>query len=153
MPGKVNPVLCEVLIQACHYANGLCQTVARCGGDGQLELNATLPIMAHCLHEAIDVLDSAIRAFTRGCVMGLKADASRCRELVERSLMQVTVLAPVLGYDLAAAIAREALATGKSLREVVLRRGLMSRSALDRALNPARMTRGGAARAGKSRAS
>lgn len=143
MPGKVNPVMSEMLVQVGHYVQGLTQTVAACGRDGHFELNVTLPLIAHCLHEAITCLANGARVFTEKCVAGLEADAERCRELMERSLMLVTALNPHIGYDAAAAVAKEALATGKSLRAVVLARGLMDAATLDRALAPLAMTRPG----------
>jgi fumarate hydratase class II len=147
MPGKVNPVMSEMLIQVCLYTQGLAQTVTMCGRDGHFELNVTLPLMAHCLHEAIHCLANGARAFAEKCVAGLEADAARCRELVDRSLMLVTALNPFIGYDRAAAVAKEALATGKTLREIVLERKLMDATALDRALDPASMTTPGAGKA------
>lgn len=141
MPGKVNPVMSEMLIQVCLYTHGLTQTAILCGREGQFELNATLPLLAHCLHESIHCLANGVTAFTDKCVVGLEADAGRARELVDRSLMLVTALNSHLGYDVSAAIAKEALATGRTLREIVLERKLMEPAALDRALDPRAMTR------------
>lgn len=143
MPGKVNPVMCEMLVQVGHYVQGLGQTVTACGRDGQFELNVTLPLMAHCLHEAITCLANGAKVFAEKCVAGIAAEAERCRELMERSLMLVTALNPHIGYDAAAGVAKEAFATGRSLREVVLARGLMDAATLDRALEPLAMTRPG----------
>ncbi len=143
MPGKVNPVMSEMLVQVGHYVQGLNQTVAACGRDGHFELNVTLPLIAHCLHEAITCLANGARVFAEKCVVGIEADAERCRELMARSLMLVTALNPHIGYDAAAAVAKEAFATGQSLREVVLARGLMDAAALDRVLAPLAMTRPG----------
>jgi fumarate hydratase class II len=149
MPGKVNPVMSEMLVQACLYTQGLMQTVAMGGCDGHFELNVTLPLMAHCLHEAIHCLAAATRVFAAKCVDGLEADVARCRELVNRSLMLVTALNPHIGYDRAAAVAKEALASGRTLRELVLERGWMDAATLDRALEPLSMTKpGGSALAG-----
>lgn len=143
MPGKVNPVMSEMLVQVGLYVQGLTQTVAACGRDGHLELNVTLPLIAHCLHEAIHCLANGARVFAEKCVAGLEADAARCRELMERSLMLVTALNPHIGYDAAASVAKEAFATGKSLREIVLARGLMDAATLDHALEPLAMTKPG----------
>jgi fumarate hydratase class II len=143
MPGKVNPVMSEMLVQVCLYVQGLSQTVAMCGRDGHFELNVTLPLIAHCLHEAIHCLANGARVFAEKCVDGLEADVARCRELVDRSLMLVTALNPFIGYDMAAAVAKEAFATGKSLREVVLQKKLMDAATLDRALEPLGMTKPG----------
>ncbi len=144
MPGKVNPVMSEMLVQVGLYVQGLTQTVQLAGRDGQFELNVTLPLMAHCLHESIHCLANATRLFTERCVAGLEADPARCRELVDRSLMLVTALNPHLGYDTAAALAKEAYVTGRTLRELVLERKLLDAATLDRALDPLAMTRPGA---------
>ena len=144
MPGKVNPVMSEMLIQVCHYVQGLAQTVVQCGRDGQFELNVTLPLLAHCLHESVHCLANGARIFSERCVEGLEADEARCRELVNRSLMLVTALNPHIGYDQSAAVAKEALATGKTLREIVLAKKLMDAATLDRVLDPRSMTEPGA---------
>ena len=141
MPGKVNPVMSEMLVQVGLYVHGLTHTVTSAGRDGQLELNATLPLMAYCLHESVHCLANGARVFAEKCVAGIEADDVRCRELMERSLMLVTALNPYLGYDVATSVAKEALASGKSLREVVLARGLMDAATLDRALEPFAMVR------------
>jgi len=143
MPGKVNPVMSEMLVQVCLYAQGLAQTVVMCGRDGHFELNVTLPLIAHCLHESIRCLANGARVFAEKCIAGLEADADRCRELVDRSLMLVTALNPHIGYDEAAAVAKEALATGRTLREIVLERKLMDAATLDNALEPLSMTKPG----------
>jgi fumarate hydratase class II len=132
----------EMLVQVCLYVHGLSQTVVQCGRDGHFELNVTLPLMAHCLHESIHCLTNGVTVFADRCVAGLEADAERCRELVDRSLMLVTALNPHIGYDAAAAVAKEAFATGKTLRELVLARGLMDAATLDRVLDPRTMTSG-----------
>ncbi len=144
MPGKVNPVMSEMLVQVGLYVQGLTQTVQLAGRDGHFELNVTLPLMAHCLHESIHCLANATRLFTERCVAGLEADPARCRELVDRSLMLVTALNPHLGYDTAAALAKEAYVTGRTLRELVLEKKLLDAATLDRALDPLAMTKPGA---------
>ena len=148
MPGKVNPVMSEMLVQVCLYTQGLAQTVTMCGRDGHFELNVTMPLMAHCLHEAIHCLANGARLFAQRCVQGLEADITRCRELVDRSLMLVTALNPFIGYDRAAAVAKEALSTGRTLREIVLERKWMDSATLDAALDPVSMTKPGAATPG-----
>src|SRR5262249_53942744 len=122
---------------------GLAQTVVQCGRDGHFELNVTLPLIAHCLHESVQVLANGAKVFAEKCVAGLEADAARCRELVDRSLMLVTALNPHIGYDQAAAVAKEAFATGRTLREIVLAKKLMKAEDLDRALDPVAMTKAG----------
>ncbi len=148
MPGKVNPVMSEMLVQVCLYTQGLTQTIQLAGRDGHFELNVTLPLMAHCFHEVITCLTNATRTFTEKCVAGLEADPARCRELVDRSLMLVTALNPHIGYDAAAAIAKEAYVTGCTLRELVLEKKLMDAATLDRALDPLAMTQPGASSPG-----
>ncbi len=139
MPGKVNPVMSEMLIQVGLYVQGLMQTVMACGREGQLELNTTLPLLAYCFHEAIHCMSQATRLFSERCVTTLRADTVHCANLAEHSLMLVTALAPRLGYDLAAAIASEAQASGQSLREVVLQRQLLTPHELDTLLDPLAM--------------
>jgi fumarate hydratase class II len=107
-----------------------------------------LPLIAHCLHESIHCLTNGVTVFTEKCVAGIEADPERCRELVERSLMLVTALNPHIGYDAAAQVAKEALVSGRTLRDVVLERGLMTEAALDRALDPRRMTQPNSGRPG-----
>ena len=141
MPGKVNPVMSEMLVQVCLYVHGMMTSVQLAGRDGYFELNTTLPLMAHCLHESIRCLSAAIRIFAEKCVVGIVPDAARCRELVERSLMLATALNPYLGYDTVASVAKEAHATGKTLRQVVMDRGLLDAASLDRILDPATMNK------------
>ena len=141
MPGKVNPVMSEMLVQVGLYVQGLTQTAILCARDGHLELNVTIPLLAYSLHEAIRCLASGSRVFTERCVMGLEADVERCRQLVDQSLMLVTALNPALGYDTAASIAKEAFKTGRTLREVALGRGLLDAATLDKLLDPTSMLR------------
>ena len=143
MPGKVNPVMSEMLVQVCLYVQGLVTIITGCGRDGHFELNVTLPLIAYSLHEAITCLANAAHVFAERCVRGIEVDTARCRELVDRSLMLVTALNPLIGYDQAASVAKEAFSTGRTLREVVLERGLLDAEALDRALDPVTMTRPG----------
>jgi fumarate hydratase class II len=144
MPGKINPVMSEMLVQVSIYTMGLANIVVLCGRDGHFELNVTIPLIAHALHEAITCLANGCRVFARQCVRGIEADAARCQELVDRSLMLVTALNPYLGYDAAALVAKEAFAHNKTLREVVLARGLLDAATLDRVLDPRSMTQPGA---------
>ena len=143
MPGKVNPVMSEMLVQVCVYTQGLSQMVVLCGRDGHFELNVTIPLIAYALHESIHVLANGARQFADACVAGIEADGARCKELVDRSLMLVTALNPHIGYDAAAAVAKEALSTGRTLKEVVLAKGLMTAAAIDAALDPSSMTKPG----------
>jgi fumarate hydratase class II len=141
MPGKVNPVMSEMLVQAAVYATGLCNSVALCGRDGHFELNVTIPLIAYGLHESVRVLANGARVFADRCVDGIEANAGTCDELVRRSLMLVTALNPHIGYDNAAKVAKKAFAENKTLREVVLEEGLLDEATLDKALDPMSMVR------------
>ena len=141
MPGKVNPVMSEMLVQAAIYATGLCNSVALCGRDGHFELNVTIPLIAYGLHESVRVLANGARVFADRCVDGIEANAGTCDELVRRSLMLVTALNPHIGYDNAAKVAKKAFAENKTLREVVLEEGLLDEATLDKALDPMSMVR------------
>jgi fumarate hydratase class II len=140
MPGKINPVACEVVIQVASQVIGNDAAVVLGGLGGQLELNACLPLVARNLLESIRLLASAASLFARRAIAGLEADAGRCAELAERSLALATALVPALGYDAAADLAKEALASGRSLREVCLAHGVLDAATLDRLLDPDRQT-------------
>ena len=139
MPGKVNPVMSEMLVQTALYSTGLCNTVTLCGRDGQFELNVTLPLIAYALHESITCLSNGARVFADRCVRGIEANEGRCRELVDQSLMLVTALAPHIGYDRAAQAAKLAFTENKTLYEVVLEQQWMDEEALKTALDPRKM--------------
>ena len=139
MPGKVNPVMSEMLVQSCLYAQGLCHTVVMCGRDGHFELNVTIPLITYCLHESITVLANSARTFADRCVAGAEANAEACRAFVDRSLMLVTALNPHIGYDNAAKVAKKAFAENKTLRETILEMGLLDEKAIDAALDPMEM--------------
>lgn len=149
MPGKVNPVMSEMMVQVCIYAQGLASIVSMCGRDGHFELNVTIPLITYSLHEAIGCLANAALVYAEKCVKGIEVDAARCRELVERSLMLVTALNPLIGYDQAASVAKEAFTSGRTLKEVVLARGLLDEKTLERALEPYAMTVRGARSGGE----
>jgi fumarate hydratase class II len=140
MPGKVNPVMCEMLIQVTIQVIGNDAAVAAACREGFYELNVGMPVMAHNLLESIRLMANATRSFTDRCVAGIGADEARCRELVERSLAMGTSLAPIIGYDQAAAIAKEAFDTGRTIREVAKARGVLSDVELERALDASAMT-------------
>ena len=139
MPGKVNPVMSESLVQTSIYVQGLCGVVANCGREGQFELNATIPLIAHSLHEAIACLGKAAGLFADKCVAGIEANADKIEEHLRQSLMLVTALTPHLGYDQAAKVAKQAHEEGKTLREVVLDQELMDEEELEKALDPQQM--------------
>ncbi len=141
MPGKINPVMSEMLVQASIYCMGLCHCVTLCGRDGHFELNVTIPLIAHSLHESITCLSNGAVVFAERCVEGLEVNQERCRELVDSSLMLVTALNPHIGYDKAAEVAKTAFAENKTLRQVVLENGFLDEATLDKALRPIEMVR------------
>jgi len=136
MPGKVNPVMAEVLTQASAQVVGNDAAVALGGLAGQLELNTFLPLVARNLLASIALLASAVRLFADRCIAGLEADAARAEALVEQSLMLATALVPRIGYDAAAALAKEAAATGRTLREVARERKVLPDAELATLLDP-----------------
>ena len=140
MPGKVNPVISEMLIQVTSYAMGLCHAVSIGGREGHFELNVNIPLIVWALHQAIHCLSNGARVFAGRCVSGIEVNEETCRILVDRSLMLVTALNPYIGYDRAAEVAKEALSTNRTLRQIVLDKGLMDEETVDRALNPRAMT-------------
>jgi len=141
MPGKVNPVMSEMLVQVCAQVLGNDTAVQLACRESFFELNVGMPLMAHNLLESVRLLGAAVRVFADRCVAGLEANQERCRELIEGSLAMCTSLAPLIGYDQAAAIAKEAYATGKTVRQVARERKVLSDAELDKALDPMNMTR------------
>ncbi|TVQ81654.1 MAG: class II fumarate hydratase [Phycisphaeraceae bacterium] len=145
MPGKVNPVMCEMVIQvACQViGNDVAITAGGFGGVGSLlDLNVAMPMMADNLMESIQLLSNAGEVFTVRCLEGLKPDERRCAELIEGSLAMCTSLVPVIGYDASAAIAKKAFAEGKTVRQVALEQGVVSAERLQELLDPTNMTSG-----------
>ncbi len=143
MPGKVNPVMAEALCQAAAFVIGADLTVTLGGQAGNFELNVMMPIMAHQQLESIRILAAAVRAFTDRCVVGIRPERERAAAAIERSLAMCTALAPVIGYDAAAAIAKEAYATGRTVREIARERHVLPEDQLARILDPLRMTKPG----------
>jgi len=143
MPGKVNPTQCEAMTMVCCqvFGNHAAMTVA--ASQGHFELNVYKPVLAYDMLQSIRLLSDAARSFTEHCLRGLRADEKRIAELMQRSLMLVTALAPTIGYDNAAKIAKTAHARGTTLREEAIRLGLVSGKDFDRLVQPARMTRPG----------
>ena len=140
MPGKVNPVVCESVIQVAAHVIGCDATITICGQAGNFELNVTMPIVTLKLLESIEFTANAVNALTEKCVIGIEANEARCRELVEGSLAMVTALTPLIGYDAAARIAHEAVTTGKSVRQVAELKKVLSEDQLESALDPWSMT-------------
>ena len=143
MPGKVNPVMAESLIQVCAQVVGADAAITVGGLSGNFELNVMMPLMAYNLLQAIEILGNAVQLFSKRCVEGLEANRARCAELVEQSLAMVTILAPAIGYDRAADLAKQASASGKTIREVVREAKLLSDEELDKILDPWPMTEPG----------
>ena len=139
MPGKVNPVIPEVVNQVCFQVMGNDVAISMAAQLGQLELNAFEPVIGFNLFMSITMLERAVTVLREKCVSGIKADAARCRELLERSTGLVTALVPLIGYDAAATIAKESLAGGRTVRELVLEKGLMDERTLDEILDPTKM--------------
>jgi len=143
MPGKVNPVMCESVLQVAAHVFGCDATITICGQGGNFELNVMMPVMALRLLEAITFSASVVKAFTEKCVVGIEANKEHCEEMIEKSLAMVTALAPVIGYDAAAQIAKESYATGKTVREVALAHKVLPPDKLAKILDPWRMTEPG----------
>jgi fumarate hydratase class II len=138
MPGKVNPVIAESMLMVCAQVIGHDATIAWCCAAGNFELNVMMPIMAYDLLESIALLAAASRNFDQKCVRGLEANRERAGAFVEQSLAMCTALAPEIGYESAAAIAKEAFASGKTVREVAAAKGGLSEAQLQVLLDPRR---------------
>jgi fumarate hydratase class II len=142
MPGKVNPVICESVTQVAAQVVGNDAAVTVGGLSGHLELNVFIPVIARNLLESIRLLAKVSKLFVDRCLEGLQANRERAESLVEGSLAMVTVLAPVIGYDAAAAIAKESLDTGKTVRELCRQKEILPPDELERLLDPRRQTGG-----------
>ena len=143
MPGKVNPVIPESVAMVCARVMGNHVTVTVAGQSGHLELNVYMPVLAAALLESISLLANAARVLRERCVDGLEPDEDRCRAAIEQSLAQCTALAPIIGYDRAAGIAKRAYEQGRTVREVAEEMEVLPKDQLDEALDPMRMTEPG----------
>jgi fumarate hydratase class II len=143
MPGKVNPTQCEAVTMVCCQVFGNHAAITVAGSQGHFELNVYKPMLAYCMMHSIQLMADVTRSFTEHCVEGIRADEKRIRELMERSLMLVTALAPRIGYDNAAKVAKSAHARGTTLREEAVRLGFVSANEFDRLVKPEKMTRPG----------
>lgn len=143
MPGKVNPVMTEALTQVAYQVMANDLAIALAAQAGQLELNAFLPLIAHNLLQQLDLLHRGVNMFVDRCVSGVSARAERLREQVEHSYGLATAVAPYVGYELASEVAREAYHTGRSVRDVLLARGLFAAEELEVILAPQEMTKPG----------
>jgi fumarate hydratase class II len=143
MPGKVNPTQCEAMTMVCCQVFGNHTAITVAGSQGHFELNVYKPVLAYCMMHSIELVADVVRSFTENCVEGIRADEKRIRELMERSLMLVTALAPRIGYDNAAKVAKTAHARGTTLKEEAVRLGFVSAAEFDRLVQPEKMTRPG----------
>jgi fumarate hydratase, class II len=143
MPGKINPVLAEMMNMACFHVQGCDHTVALASQAGQLELNVMMPIIAHNLNEMMHVMIGAIDAFTTKCVVGIEANREKASGWLAKNAILVTALNREIGYLNGAAVAKESMATGKTIKEVVVEKGLLSAERVDELLDVIAMTKGG----------
>lgn len=143
MPGKVNPVMAEMLNMVCFHVMGNDLAIMVAAQAGQLELNVMTPIIAYNLLQSLEILSNGIRLFTDRCVVGIEANQSRCQDLAERSIGLATALNAYIGYSAAARVAQEAMERGISLRQVVLEHGYLTAEALDEVLDAYAMTEPG----------
>src|ERR1700722_1987258 len=143
MPGKVNPTKCEAVTMVCCQVFGNQAAITTAGSQGHFELNVYKPLLAYCMMNSIQLLADVVRSFTEHCVEGIRADEKRIHELMERSLMLVTALAPKIGYDNAAKVAKSAHARGTTLKEEAVRLGFVSADEFDRLVKPREMTHPG----------
>lgn len=140
MPGKTNPTQSEALTMVCCQVFGNNTAITVAGSQGHFELNVYKPVMAYAMLQSIRLMGDAVNSFTDNCVAGIEANEPRIAELMQRSLMLVTALAPRIGYDKAAQVAKAAHANGTTLREEAVRLGLVSGADFDRLMRPAKMT-------------
>jgi aspartate ammonia-lyase len=143
MPGKINPSMAEMTNMVCFQIMGCDQAVLLAAQAGQLELNVMMPLIAYNLLFSMELLKNCVQKFTDSCITGIVANEERCRRYLEDSLGLVTVLAPSIGYNAAAEVAKESIATGRSIREIVLARGLMPAVELEKAMRPEHLTQPG----------
>jgi fumarate hydratase class II len=141
MPGKINPTQTEALTMVCAQVFGNNTTITVAGSQGHFELNAYKPVLAFCMMQSIRLLADAARSFTDNCVSGITANTARIADLMARSLMLVTALSPVIGYDKAAQVAKAAHANGTTLREEAIRLGFVSGEIFDRIVRPEKMVK------------
>lgn len=140
MPGKVNPSIAEMVNQVCYQALGLDTTVALAAEAGQLELNVMMPVMTHNMVFALTIVGNATRVLAERCVTGIEADEKLCAYWLERSPALVTALAPKIGYAESAKLAKEAIATGLTVKELVVKKGLLAGAELEEVLDLRAMT-------------
>ncbi|MBB3126206.1 aspartate ammonia-lyase [Paenibacillus rhizosphaerae] len=145
MPGKVNPVMCEVINQIAFQVIGNDHTICLASEAGQLELNVMEPVLVYNLLQSLEIMNQGFRVFREHCIEGIQANVERCREYVENSVGIITALNPHLGYEVVSRIAREAITTGKSVRELCLLYNVLTEEELNIILDPYQMTNPGIA--------
>jgi aspartate ammonia-lyase len=143
MPGKVNPSMAEMMNQVLYQVMGNNHTVMMCSQAGQLELNVMMPVMIFNIVWMIEIFKNALNVFDQKCVAGIKADAKKCREYAEKSISIVTALNPIIGYNNAAEIAKEAVKTGKSIMDVIRAKNIMPEKQLNKVLDLMKLTKPG----------
>src|SRR5260370_42382633 len=148
MEGKVKRTQCEGMTMVCCQVFGNHTPITIAGSQGHSELNVYKPVLAYCMMHSIQLMSDVARSFTEHCVEGIRADEKRIRELMERSLMLVTALAPRIGYDNAAKVAKSAHARGTTLKEEAVRLGFVSAAEFDRLGQPPKMAHPGRAHGG-----
>ena len=141
MPGKVNPTQCEALTMVCSQVIGNDTAITVAGSSGNFELNVYMPVMAFNILQSIRLLGDACDSFDQHCVVGIKPNLHQINQYLNDSLMLVTALAPHIGYDQAAEVAKKAHETGKTLKEIVISRELLTEQEFDQAVVPSDMTR------------
>jgi len=139
MPGKVNPVIAESMAQVCAHVIGNDAAITFGGASGLLDLNVMLPMITHNLLESEELLANACRMFADKCIAGIEANLKRCEEQIEWSMSMVTSLAPVIGYDRASKIAKQAVAEGKTVRQLCMDDQVLPEAELDKLLDPRSM--------------
>ena len=145
MPGKVNPVICEVVNQVAFQVIGNDQTISMASEAGQFELNVMEPVLVFNLHQSLRMMNQVLQAFRAFCIEGIEANIEICQAYVDRSVGIITALNPHVGYKTATKVAKEAIETGKPVRDIILRDGILSERAMDQILDPFEMTRPGIA--------
>lgn len=145
MPGKVNPVICEVVNQVAFQVIGNDQTISMASEAGQFELNVMEPVLVFNLHQSLHMMNQVFDTFRKYCIEGIEANIDICKAYVDRSVGIITALNPHVGYKVATKVAKEAIETGKSVREIILRDNILSEVAMDQILDPFEMTKPGIA--------
>lgn len=145
MPGKINPVICEVVNQVAFQVIGNDHTVSLASEAGQFELNVMEPVLVYNLHQSLKAMTNVFYSFADYCIAGIDANIEKCKHDVERSIGIITALNPHIGYKVASKVAKEALETGISIREILLRDNILSAEDIDRILDPFEMTKPGVA--------